>query len=590
MGRCGRKTDLAFAGFCILLLGIFKGGLLYHMEQFSLFPYSREFFAESMEQPGGLLQYAGAFLTQFCHFPWLGAVLLASVLCLLAWLTRKSLCSDSSSSLSYIPSLLLLLFVCRLDYSVYLMTSYGLLFSQILGLVAAMSLLLAYRKWADGRKFDLPVIALVTVAFYPLIGVYAFVAALLMALTSGSRKAMGLGTMVISSAAVLLFCSYVPGVYERLHRRYLCLAGLPYFDFESNLAALIPVVAAIVTLVVLPFVSRLPAKLSLAILALSAAIVLGLTNWDGNFRAVLDMERACLEQDWDRVLSLARKSGNPTRAQVLYRNIALYQKGRLTEEMFTYPDGAEPFHTGAQFPLSYVCAVPALHHCGMLNSSDRIAVEISSTYTKNIFFFKYQAKNALARGEYDLALRYIDMVSRNLFQGSWARRYRALAENPSAIASDAEFAPTLALTHVNSATFDIVEPLEVMIFRRFSDQDYVNEQIYEWQMACYMMWKDPSNVMYCFLQRASILPGSHITEGIAEAAVLFASTSGDPSMLQQVTELMPEHQSTFRRFRSFSDAMNMVRNPKDPAVMERFDSRFGRSYWFYSVFNEMEAQ
>lgn len=31
-----RVADLAFAGLCTLLLGIFKGGLLYHMEQYSL--------------------------------------------------------------------------------------------------------------------------------------------------------------------------------------------------------------------------------------------------------------------------------------------------------------------------------------------------------------------------------------------------------------------------------------------------------------------------------------------------------------------------------------------------------------------------
>lgn len=583
------KSDLAFTLFCTLVLGIFKGGLLYHMEQFSLFPHSREFFVGCMEQPGGLLQYAGAFLTQFCHFPWVGAVLVAALLCSLAALSRKACRLEASWALAYIPSLALLLFITRLDYSVYLMMTYGLLFSQILGLISVMSLLLAYRKWAEGTRSALAAIGLVPVIFYPLLGAYAFVAAMMMALSSKDRKAMGLGTMVISTLAVILFCSYVPGVYERLHRRYLCLAGLPYLDFESNLAALVPVGTALVLSLALPFAGRLPLKPSVAGLALATALAAGLTNWDGNFKAVLAMEKACMDQDWDRVLSIARKHDNPTRVQVLYRNIALYQKGRLTEDMFTYPDGAEPFHTGAQFQLSYVCAVPALHHCGMLNSSDRIAIEISSTYTQNIYFFKYQAKNALARGEYDLARRYIGMVSRNWFQGAWVKRYMSLVDNPQAILTDPEFAPTLALTHVNSDTFDKVEPLEVMIFRRFSDQDYVNEQIYEWQMACYMTWKDPSNVMYCFFQRASLLPGSHVTEGIAEAAVLFANTSGDPSMVQRVVGIMPEHQATFKRFGNFNNAMNAVRNPKEEGVMEKFESRFGRNYWFYSVFNEMQA-
>lgn len=410
-----RVADLAFAGLCTLLLGIFKGGLLYHMEQYSLFPYSREFFTQCMEQPGGLLQYAGAFLTQFCHFPWLGAALVAAVLCLLACLTRKALSLEKSWTLSYIPSLLLLLFITRLDYSVYLMMTYGLLFSQALGLITVMSLLLVFRKWIEGTRSELIAAGLVPIVFYPLFGAYAFVAALLMAVTSKNRKAVGLGTMVITSSLVLLFCSFVPGVYERLHRNYLYFAGLPYLDFESNLRALAPVAAAILVSVVLPFAARLSSMPSLAILAVFVALVGGLTNWDANFKAVLEMEKACAEQDWDRILVLAKKYGNPTRAQVLYRNIALYQKGRLTEEMFTYPDAAEQFRTGAQIPLSYVSAVPALHYCGMANSSDRFAMETSATYTKNLFFYKFQAKNALVRGEYDLARKYIYLVSRNWY-------------------------------------------------------------------------------------------------------------------------------------------------------------------------------
>lgn len=585
------KTDLGFAVACMALLCVFKSELLYHMEQYSLFIYSHEFFYECMEQPGGLLQYLGAFLTQFCHFPWLGAALLAALLWLLAFLTRKAMRLEGTESwaLSFLPSLMLLLFINRLDYSVYLMTAYGLLFSQILGLVAVMVMHLAYMTWADGKKAGLPVICMTPIVFYPLFGAYAFIAALLMAVSSKKNKVVGVGTAIAACAAVLLFCSYVPGVYERLHRRYLLFAGLPYLDFEDNLVALIPVGTALATPFLIMFARRLPLKPSIAVLTLVAALVCGLSNWDRNFKAVLGMEKACLEQDWERVLDIARKSENPTRAQVIYRNIALYQKGRLTEEMFTYPDGCEPFRTGAQFPLSYVCAAPALHYCGMSLSSDRLAMETSSTYSKNIYFYKYQAKNALVRGEYDLARKYIGIVSQNWFQGSWVKRYKALADNPEALPTDDEFAPTLALTQVNSDRFDTVEPLEVMIFRRFSDQDYVNEQIFEWQMACYMMWKDPSNVMYCLFQRERLKPGSHITEGIAEAAVLFANTSGDASMVQEVAEMLSGHQATIKRFNSFSNAMNMVKDPAAPGVRERFISQSGRSYWFYSVFNEMVA-
>lgn len=588
------KHDICFAVFCTTLLGVFKGGLLHHMEQYSLFPHSLGFLGECLEQPGGLLQYAGAFLTQFCHFPWLGALLVAAVLCMLSGLIRKACrMGEGSWPLAYVPSLMLLLFITRLDCSVYLMSSYGLLFSQSLGLSAAMALLLVHRTWIqDGghTRLEPAATALTAVVFYPLIGAYAFIASVLMALTSKDRKAVGLGTMVMAAAAAVLVCSYVPGIYERIHRRYLFFAGFPYLDFEDNLTALIPVAAAVLVSAAMPFCGKLTLRPSLAALAAGVVLTGALTNWDRNFKAVLDMEKACMEQDWDKVLAIARKCGSPTRAQVLYRNIALYQEGRLTEDMFTYPDAGEKFRTGAQIPLSYICAVPALHYCGMANSSDRFAMETSATYTKNIFFYKYQAKNALVRGEYDLARKYLTMVAENWFQRGWVRRHMALADSPESIASDSEFAPTLALTGVNSDKFDIVEPLEVMIFRRFSDQDYVNEQIYEWQMACYMMWKDPSNVMYCFLQHTEMMPLAHISEGIAEAAVLYANTSGDAALAQQIGGLMTGHQETLRRFSSFSQSMNRVRNPKAEGVREKIESQHGRSYWTYSVFNEMTAQ
>ena len=579
------KTDIGFAGLCAVLLSVFKGGLLYHFEQYSLFPHSVEFFKECMEQPGGLLQYLGAFLTQFCHFPWIGAILIAALLWLLAVMTRKALKLENGSwPMAYIPSLMLLLFITRMDYSVFLMVTYGLLFSQTLGLLGAMTMVLAYKKWVEGTKFAPVAVGVATLALFPLIGVYSFVAAIIMALSSMDKKSLGIVLSIIGCAAVIFVCASIPGLYERLHRRYFYLAGLPYLDFEDNLKALIPLAASIGASFALPFATRLKQKYSIAIMIVALALTGGLTNWDKNFKAVLEMERACSEQDWETLLKVAKKSENPTRAQVVYRNIALYQTGRLTEDMFTYPDGSEKFHTGAQFPLAYVCAVPLLHYCGMINSSDRQAMEISSTYTKNIFFYKYQAKNALARGEYDLARKYINMVSLNWFEKKWTKRHLELANNPEKLATDKEFGLTMPLLDQHFENFDYIEPLEKMLYTHFASQDYINEQLYEWQMATWLTWKDAPRAMYGFFNHAELVPGSHISNGIAEAAALFASTSGDVSMMQDLVNIIGGQKTVLKRFTSFSNAMNTVSDPNSPSVKERFKKQFGKTYWYYSFF------
>ena len=120
--------------FGFLFLALFKTGLLYHLEQYSLFCPKADYLRSFFEQPGGVLALAGAFLTQFCHYPVLGAAVFALLLCLLCFLTEKAFGLEGKAAwLSVIPALFLLLFITRMDYSIYLFRTYGLLFSQVLG-------------------------------------------------------------------------------------------------------------------------------------------------------------------------------------------------------------------------------------------------------------------------------------------------------------------------------------------------------------------------------------------------------------------------------------------------------------------------
>ena len=586
---------ILFSGlFAFLFLVLFKTGLLYHLEQYSLFCPKGEYLRSFFEQPGGVLALVGAFLTQFCHFPVLGAALFALCLCLLTWLTGKAFGLEGKAAwLATLPALFLLLFVTRLDYSIYLFKTYGLLFSQVLGYTVAAGLVLVYRKCFLGRRYSPIFPALVLLAGYPLFGSFSLIAAVLMALTALREGKLGLielAVTLILGAAVPWLCRELPWVFPRIHRNFVYFAGFPYKEFVENGICQVPLILAFAAMAALCFLRKahgftVPALVLAAVLAVGAG-----SNWDSGFRTVLGMERAVSQQDWDQVLKLAKKERTPNRIHVLYRNIALYGKGTLTEEMFRYPDGDAPLRSKAVFPISYICAAPVLYYCGMPNPCDRLAMEYSSTFCKNIHFYKYQAKTALLSGEYDLARKYLDMVDANWFQGKWVRRYRAFLDNPALMDEDAEFRRLRPLLQGAWTKYDAVAPLEEMLWAQFADPGYVNESVFEWQAACYLTRKDAERTLYCVFNRHELLPDAPVGTALAEGAALFASQSGDLDMMRELVGVLSSRQQVLRTFSQFSNALNAAGDLRSEKTKERFQARYEGTYWYYYYFMDINTK
>ena len=70
-----------------------------NLEQLQLFEWTRAYFVETVSLPGGFADYLGRFLTQFCYYPWSGALVIASLLLLICYLVR-ALCARSTLSSS----------------------------------------------------------------------------------------------------------------------------------------------------------------------------------------------------------------------------------------------------------------------------------------------------------------------------------------------------------------------------------------------------------------------------------------------------------------------------------------------------------
>ena len=589
---CRHILISGLSGFLFLVL--FKTGLLVHLEQYSLFCPKGDWLRMFFEQPGGILALAGAFLTQFCHYPVLGAALFALLMGLLTFLTEKAFGLEGRAVwLSTLPALFLLLFVTRMDYSIYLFRTYGLLYSQALGFCVTSALVLLYRKFFLGKRAGPLSVAATVLIGYPLFGAFALLAALLMALLAlreGKRGFIELAVALLAGVTVPWLCRDLPWIFPRIHRKYVYFAALPYLEFLDNFICQVPLILAAAATAALCFLRKagrwtVPALLGVALLA-----VVGGSYWDKGFHTVLAMERAVSEQDWDKVLELARKEQDPNRIHVLYRNVALYQKGSLTEKLFQYPDGDAPLHTRAPFPISNICAVPVLYHCGMINSCDRLAMEHSSTFCKTIHYYKYQAKTALVSGEYELARKYLDMVDANWFEGKWVRRYRAFLDNPALMEADPEFRRLRPLLQDTPAEFEASGPLQEMLYAHFANPDYVNESVFEWQAASYLIQKDGDRTLDCLFNRLEQNPDAPVGTALAEGAALFGSEMGDPDLMRALASVLADKTSMLRRFSQFGADANNARDLDSKKTQEWFAARYKGTYWYYYLFVDINPK
>ena len=577
--------------FGFLFLALFKTGLLYHLEQYSLFCPKGDYLRPFFEQPGGILALAGAFLTQFCHYPVLGAAIFGLLLSLLTFLTEKAFgLKGKAVWLSTLPSLFLLLFITRMDYSVYLFRTYGLLYSQVLGFCVTATLVLVYRTCFLGKGISPLFVAIAILAGYPLFGAFALLAGLLMALLAlreGKRGLADLGVALLIGAAVPWLCGFLPSVFPRIHRKYVYFAGLPYMEFLDNFICLVPLILAAAAMVALCFLKKAGRIAVPAIVAAALLAVVGGSYWDRGFHTVLGMERAVAEQDWDKVLKLAQKETTPNRVHVLYRDVALYEKGQLLEKMFQYPDGDEPLHTRAPFPISHIFAAPVLYYCGMLNPCDRLSMEYSSTFCKNIHFYKYQAKTALASGEYELARKYLDIVDANWFEGEWVRRYRAFLDDPARMDADPEYQRLRPLISNSWTEFEVAAPLQEMLYVHFADPGYVNEAVFEWQAAFGLIQKDADLTLSCLFNRLELLPEAPIGTALAEGAALFASEAGDADLMRALAPVLAKCGTVLQRFSKFGSAANNTPDFDSEKVKEWFAAHYGKTYWYYYLFVDL---
>lgn len=425
-------------------------------EAHSLFVSSGAFFQECMRYAGGLLNYGGAFLTQFYHFPLLGSLIFIALLVFIKQLLVAAFeIPEKWDVLAYVPPLLLLLSVTQLGYVWLTLKSPGYLFSNSLGVLVVLLVFFCYRqlKTLGWRLFFIVLLNLVA---YPLFGFYALLSVALLVsyelrLFFGDRRYRHLfpvfSGIILALVLPQLYYNYVYSYMQYIH---VYISVLPRFAFTwKEMVLWAPFLLLFVSLFLLAVFVGKPKhlyqankypKIPLFVLASSLTVVYFFSYSDTNFEAEVKMEGAMAQSKFRAVVHYAeRVAGVPTRNILLNNNFARMALGQPESRRLTLNNSIEPRSPRSSVTINiYMSGRPLFYFTGYINECYRWSMEYMVEYGKRVSNLKYMVKCAIVNQEYALAQKYNSLLSQTLFHKDWARRYQAFIDQPELTENDNE--------------------------------------------------------------------------------------------------------------------------------------------------------
>lgn len=167
-----------------------------------------------------------------------------------------------------------------------------------------------------------------------------------------------------------------------------------------------------------------------------------------NVRVACSMQNILDEtQDWEAMGDLARSCQQPSRSVAALYAISLVQSNQLLEHVFdipyNYPDIELDNLGGNDEGINYIADCNL--YAGLPNAAYHTSMENHVMIGPRMRNFKRMTICALINGEYALARRYLNLISKVPFEKSWVEKYEAMLDSPELIDADPVIASVKAL-------------------------------------------------------------------------------------------------------------------------------------------------
>ena len=560
---------LAFILFVVYILYI-NQEVFYTAHDRSEFIFGAPFFNTLMSKPFGLMQYVGAWLTQFFCEPTVGAGVLAVIWALTVFVGIKAFrLQGSASALMLLPVACLLVSVVDLGYWIYVSTIRGYWFSQSVGYLVMLLLLWAAR--CTPRKWRL-IWYLLGVCIYPVLGWFALLFVLCLAVSEKTTWREFVGIILLAFTASIWHTQF----YSNLKYDDVVMAGLPRFETPSDSTPHLsyPFWLLGAASVLISLGSKYLAKWFVPVLCTAAGIFYTYSQmyYDKNYIDEMRMVRYAEDDNWKEVLNLAEENKKPTSTMMFIKNIALMNEGGLLDRSFKLGNDAANLYNPDSLHVTLLdIASPLVYYnYGMINEAIRLSFENAIQAGFSPFYLKMLTRCALAAGDKKLVERYTTILHHRPFYDNWQ------PAPVSAKIKELQKCYPDEITGVENSDSYLVNGISLWYE---SDSKVASEQ-----SLLYAMLRCDSRRFWASLRKYVKL---HMDEQFPlhamEAYILFMDKAPEAKRM-----MLPVEKSVYERYKQFWDALEDKAKPGmtiDAVGKEMYDE-YGDTYWWYNIFGK----
>ena len=542
--------------------------VLYTAHDRSEFIYGTPFFDTLMSKPFGLVQYVGAWLTQFFCKPAVGSFIMVAIWLLIFFVGTKAFrLQGSASALMLLPVACLLTSIVDLGYWIYISTIRGYWFSQSIGYLVMLLLLWIARS--TPRKWHLIWYVLGFFA-YPVLGWFAlvFVLCLVFADKTTWREYLGI-ILLIFTASI-----WHTQLYSNLKFDDVVFAGLPRFETPSDTSPHLSypfwILGAVSLLI--PLCSKYLTKWFVPVLCSVVGICYTWTEmyYDQNYIDEMRMVRYAESDNWKDVLKLAEENKRPTSTMMFLKNVALMNEGGLLVRSFKLGNDAVNINNPDSLHVSLLdIASPLVYYnYGMINEAIRLNFENAIQAGFAPFYLKVLSRCALAVGDDKLLERYSTILHHRPFYDNWE------PDPVSEKIKELQKCYPDELTGVENSDSYIVNSISLWYD---SDSKVASEQA-----LFYSMLRCDSRRFWTSLRNyVKVHMNEQFPLHAQEAYILYMDKAPEEKRM-----MIPVEQTVYDRYKQFWNTLESKAKPgmTIEKVGEEMREEYGDTYWWYNIF------
>lgn len=595
---------LVFFALCFLYVWLWLQPAAEYSSQGVVFLLSGSFLHQFAVYPGGLADYAAAYLAQLNLWNWLGALVFTGLAGGVALVTRgwcRHLAGTAPAWLCLAPAWYLVAWRGQYDGQALAASVPWLLALSMALSYVPMSRLPVWQRWPAGW--------LLGGALYYLAGLWAF---LLFLFLTGWVEVRQSRSWLRLFAWLALAALLIPGGWQALelppphlnHWETLQAKWLAAALFLLVPASLLYLVrpprnafteAAAPTAVAPPAAkARKPGKpkpqapapaswrrewrkpvFALGLLLAGGGLLWSLFN--GSQRKLAQIEYDSARGNDQGVLAAAAQLDHLPPEVELRLHLALYHTGRLTQDLFAFAEGGgQELLPGLTLgPETIRAQIPTLWELGQVNDAEHLAHEVLENDGERPEVLRLLALVNVLKNRPEAARVFLNNLSRVPFQGAWAKaRLAELDANPR-LTGNAEL--EAARAHLPTTDYPhgaIATATEAMLHQLLASHPN-NQMAYEYLLTYYLLSGDFTKLA----REAEKLEGfkfAVVPRHIQEALLLGQQVAGVSFELHDL-KLQPE---IVQRYQAFREAIR-TKPGQPPVTYGALRKEFGDTYWLY---------